>query len=101
MKGSIAMEILDNLWQVGGAEYTTVEDAAVYLARFGKKAASRFGDLILKQVVWNTALAIKDHLRTLFSFSMSTIRTESCARGFQWFPRAGAYSPTCQCWKIS
>ncbi len=32
------MEILDDLWQVGGAEYTTVEDAAVYLARFGEKA---------------------------------------------------------------
>ena len=32
------MKILDNLWQVGGAEYTTVEDAAVYLARFGRKA---------------------------------------------------------------
>lgn len=42
MKGSIAMEILDNLWQVGGAEYATVEDAAVYLARFDKKAVSRF-----------------------------------------------------------
>jgi glyoxylase-like metal-dependent hydrolase (beta-lactamase superfamily II) len=32
------MKILDNLWQVGGAEYTTVEDAAVYLIRFGEKA---------------------------------------------------------------
>ena len=32
------MKILDNLWQVGGAEYTTVEDAAVYLVRFGDKA---------------------------------------------------------------
>jgi glyoxylase-like metal-dependent hydrolase (beta-lactamase superfamily II) len=32
------MKILENLWQVGGAEYTTVEDAAVYLARFGEKA---------------------------------------------------------------
>ena len=33
------MKILDNLWQVGGAEYTTVEDAAVYLVCFGEKAA--------------------------------------------------------------
>ena len=32
------MKILENIWQVGGAEYTTVEDAAVYLARFGEKA---------------------------------------------------------------
>jgi len=32
------MKIADNLWQVGGAEYTTVEDAAVYLARFGAQA---------------------------------------------------------------
>ena len=32
------MRILDNLWQVGGAEYTTVEDAAVYLVCFGDKA---------------------------------------------------------------
>jgi glyoxylase-like metal-dependent hydrolase (beta-lactamase superfamily II) len=32
------MKILENLWQVGGAEYTTVEDAAVYLVRFGEKA---------------------------------------------------------------
>ena len=32
------MEIMENLWQVGGAEYTTVEDAAIYLARFGEKA---------------------------------------------------------------
>ena len=32
------MKIMENLWQVGGAEYTTVEDAAVYLVRFGEKA---------------------------------------------------------------
>ena len=32
------MKIMDNLWQVGGAEYTTVEDAAIYLVRFGVKA---------------------------------------------------------------
>ena len=24
------MEIMENLWQVGGAEYTSVEDAAIY-----------------------------------------------------------------------
>jgi hypothetical protein len=35
MKGSSGMKIMENLWQVGGAEYTTVEDAAVYLVRFG------------------------------------------------------------------
>lgn len=33
------MEIMENLWQVGGAEFTSVEDAAIYLVRFGKKAA--------------------------------------------------------------
>ena len=33
------MEITGNLWQVGGAEYTSVEDAAIYLIRFGEKAA--------------------------------------------------------------
>ena len=33
------MKIVENLWQVGGAEYTTVEDAAAYLLRFGDKAA--------------------------------------------------------------
>jgi glyoxylase-like metal-dependent hydrolase (beta-lactamase superfamily II) len=32
------MKIVENLWQVGGAEFTTVEDAAVYLVRFGNKA---------------------------------------------------------------
>ncbi len=32
------MKILEHLWQVGGAEYTTVEDAAVYLVRMGEKA---------------------------------------------------------------
>ena len=32
------MKIMENLWQVGGAEYTTVEDAAVYLVRLGSKA---------------------------------------------------------------
>jgi len=32
------MKILENLWQVGGAGYTTVEDAAVYLVRFGEKS---------------------------------------------------------------
>ena len=32
------MKIMDDLWQVGGAEFTTVEDAAVYLVRFGEKA---------------------------------------------------------------
>jgi glyoxylase-like metal-dependent hydrolase (beta-lactamase superfamily II) len=33
------MEIMGNLWQVGGAQYTSVEDAAIYLIRFGEKAA--------------------------------------------------------------
>ena len=33
------MEIIKNLWQVGGAGYTSVEDAAIYLIRFGEKAA--------------------------------------------------------------
>ncbi len=33
------MKIMENLWQVGGAEYTSVEDAAIYLIRFGDKAA--------------------------------------------------------------
>ena len=33
------MKILENLWQVGGAEYTSVDDAAIYLIRFGEKAA--------------------------------------------------------------
>lgn len=32
------MKILDNLWQVGGAEFTTVEDAAIFLVRFGDRA---------------------------------------------------------------
>ena len=32
------MKIMKNLWQVGGAEFTTVEDAAIYLVRFGDKA---------------------------------------------------------------
>ena len=29
------MKIMENLWQVGGAEFTTVEDAAIYLVEFG------------------------------------------------------------------
>jgi len=33
------MEIMANLWQVGVAEYTSVEDAAIYLIRFGEEAA--------------------------------------------------------------
>ena len=33
------MKIAENLWQVGGAEHTSVEDAAVYLVRFGDTAA--------------------------------------------------------------
>jgi len=33
------MKIMENLWQVGGAEYSSVEDAAVYLICFGEKAA--------------------------------------------------------------
>ena len=32
------MKIMENLWQVGGAEFTTVEDAAIYLVRFSDKA---------------------------------------------------------------
>ena len=32
-------EILPNLWQVGGAGFSSPEDAAIYLARFGDKAA--------------------------------------------------------------
>ena len=38
MKRNSGMKILENLWQVGGAEYTTVEDAAIYLVRFDEKA---------------------------------------------------------------
>jgi glyoxylase-like metal-dependent hydrolase (beta-lactamase superfamily II) len=33
------MKIMENLWQVGGAEYSSVEDAAIYLICFGEKAA--------------------------------------------------------------
>ena len=31
-------KILSNLWQVGGAEFSCPDDAAVYLVRFGEKA---------------------------------------------------------------
>ena len=34
------MKIMENLWQVGDAEHTSVEDAAIYLIRFGEKAAA-------------------------------------------------------------
>lgn len=33
------MEIVLNLWQVGGGDFTAPEDAAIYLVRLGKKAA--------------------------------------------------------------
>ncbi len=33
------MKIVENLWQVGGAGYTSGEDAAIYLIRFGPQAA--------------------------------------------------------------
>ena len=33
------MEIVQNLWQVGGAAYTAPEDAAIYLIRFDRQAA--------------------------------------------------------------
>jgi hypothetical protein len=33
------MEILPNLWQVGGGGLTGPGDAAIYLIRFGKQAA--------------------------------------------------------------
>ncbi len=33
------MEIMQNLWQVGGDGYTSHQDAAIYLIRFGAKAA--------------------------------------------------------------
>ena len=33
------MEILRNVWQVGGAGFTAPDDAAIYLIRFGEKAA--------------------------------------------------------------
>ncbi len=33
------MKVVANLWQVGGAGYTADEDAAVYLVRFGPRAA--------------------------------------------------------------
>ena len=32
-------KILSDLWQVGGAGFTSAEDAAIYLVRFGDKAA--------------------------------------------------------------
>jgi hypothetical protein len=31
-------KILPNLWQVGGAGFSSPEDAAIYLVRFGDKA---------------------------------------------------------------
>ena len=33
------MKIVENLWQVGGPGYTSGEDAAIYLIRFGPRAA--------------------------------------------------------------
>ena len=33
------MNIHENLWQVGGGGFTSPEDAAIYLVRFGEKAA--------------------------------------------------------------
>ena len=33
------MEILKNVWQVGGAGFTAPDDAAVYLVQWGEKAA--------------------------------------------------------------
>jgi glyoxylase-like metal-dependent hydrolase (beta-lactamase superfamily II) len=33
------MEIVQNLWQVGGATHTAPEDAAIYLIRLGRQAA--------------------------------------------------------------
>ena len=33
------MKIVQNLWQVGGGNLTTPEDAAIYLVRFGQQAA--------------------------------------------------------------
>ena len=33
------MEIVKNLWQVGGGDLTAPEDAAIYLVRFGEQAA--------------------------------------------------------------
>ena len=46
------MEIMENLWQVGGAEFTSVEDAAIYLIRFGEKTAlidalMRIGQMVI------------------------------------------------------
>ena len=33
------MKIMEILWQEGSAEYTSVEDATIYLIRFGEKTA--------------------------------------------------------------
>jgi glyoxylase-like metal-dependent hydrolase (beta-lactamase superfamily II) len=33
------MEIVKNVWQVGGAGFTAPDDAAIYLVQFGEKAA--------------------------------------------------------------
>ena len=33
------MEIIKNVWQVGGAGFTASDDAAIYLIQFGEKAA--------------------------------------------------------------
>jgi len=33
------MEIIENVWQVGGAGFTASDDAAIYLIQFGEKAA--------------------------------------------------------------
>jgi glyoxylase-like metal-dependent hydrolase (beta-lactamase superfamily II) len=33
------VEIVKNVWQVGGAGFTAPDDAAIYLVQFGEKAA--------------------------------------------------------------
>ena len=33
------MEVVQNVWQVGGSDLTAAEDAAIYLIRFGRQAA--------------------------------------------------------------
>ena len=35
----MTVEIMENLWQVGGEDMTGGGDAAVYLVRFGNRAA--------------------------------------------------------------
>lgn len=64
------MEIVKNLWQVGGGDLTAPEDAAIYLVRLGKQAAliDAGGGIAHNRLIENIAAVLPEDVQIAYLF---------------------------------